>query len=271
MEKELGTSVQVVNKPGGTTQVGMTELVKSKNDGYTLALTSTITTVLTYLDPERQAVFTRKDFEPIAAPGVEPMVISVKADSPYKTTKDLMDAAKASPGKIKVAGNGLGSPTQKAGLMLGKAAGAKFASVHFDGDAPNATALLGGHVDASVTSLPGILPHFKSNGVRVLGITDNEETKFLSGVKTLPSQGYNVVLLLSRGVVGPAGIPADGVAALSGSIKKVTANDEFLKKADEAGLIVKYLDPKQFAAHWDDLDKQVAPMMNDFKAEQKQQ
>ena len=268
LEKELGTPVQVANKPGATTQVGLTELAKSKPDGYTLLLTSTITTVSVYLDPERQAAFSRKDFQPIAAPGVEPMVLSVKADSPYKSTKELLDAAKAGPGKIKVGDNGLGSPTHMAGMLTAKAGGATWAAVHFDGDATNATALLGGHTDAAVTSLPGILPHFKSGAVRVLGITDNEESKFLPGVKTLPAQGYNVVLLLSRGVIGPAGIPADIVQTLAQAIKRITENDEFRKKADEAGLVVRYLDTAQFSAHWDDLEKQAKPLLEEFKAEQ---
>lgn len=100
MEKEFGTTVEVVNKPGATTQVGMTQLARSKPDGYTLAVTATMSTSLAYLDPERKAVFSRADFEAVAGLLQNPNGISSYVDSPYKTTKDLVEAAGASPKKI---------------------------------------------------------------------------------------------------------------------------------------------------------------------------
>src|SRR5665647_1207380 len=107
LEKILGTSVQVENKPGAGQQLGHTEFSKSKPDGYTIGMTNLPTTLTTYLDKERQAVYNRKTFQTIAAPVMDPGAIFVKADSPYKTLKDLVDAAKAKPSTIKGSTTGI--------------------------------------------------------------------------------------------------------------------------------------------------------------------
>ena len=95
MKSELGTSIQVVNKPGASSQVGMTELARAKADGYTLSASPLPAVILTYLDPDRKAIYTSKSFQPLANVIVPPVVVSVKADSPYRTLQDLVAAAKA--------------------------------------------------------------------------------------------------------------------------------------------------------------------------------
>ncbi|HTU00459.1 MAG TPA: tripartite tricarboxylate transporter substrate-binding protein, partial [Candidatus Sulfotelmatobacter sp.] len=97
LEKELGTSVQVLNKPGAGGQVGFTEISRSRPDGYTIGYMILPTVITTYLDPSRKAVFSRKSFELLALQDNDPGIIAVKANSPYKSLKDLIDAAKANP------------------------------------------------------------------------------------------------------------------------------------------------------------------------------
>ncbi len=145
LEKELKTPFQVVFRPGAGAQVGTTELVRSKPDGYTIGYAGVPTTPVIYLDPQRQAVFNRSSFTHIASHFATSALVSVPATSPYKTLKDLVHAAKAQPEKITVATIGLNSPAHLGGMMLEKAAGVKFAFVHFDaGDAPATNAVLGG-------------------------------------------------------------------------------------------------------------------------------
>jgi hypothetical protein len=83
--------VQVVNKPGASTQVGTTEFVKSRPDGYTLLLWAMPAAATIYLDPERQSAYARKDFVPLANAVVEPLALAVRADSPYKTLQEVID------------------------------------------------------------------------------------------------------------------------------------------------------------------------------------
>jgi len=270
MEKQLGVPVEVVNKAGANTQVGMTDLAKAKPDGYTLGANSMPTTSLIYLDPERKAAFDRKSFQPVAVAVVEPTNLAVRADGPYKTTKDLIDAAKDQPGKIKIGTNGFMTPTHMFVIALEKLTGAKFATAHFEGGPLNVAGLMGGHTDACVAG-PSVTRSFVNSGeLRSLGVADTEESKYLPGVKSLPAQGYNVVTLISRGIVAPAGTPMEIVEILSAAVKKTTSEDDFIKKMDDSGIAARYMDNLEYAKHWDDLDLQAQQTLDQVKAEKAQ-
>ena len=142
MEKELGSPVVVVNKPGANTQVGMTFLSQAKPDGYAFSTVSFPTTIGAYLDPERKAVYGRKSFDALALHVWDASLMAVRADSPFKTVQDLVNAAKANPKKITVS-SGVMNDDQFSVLLLQKAAGVQFAQVSFtQGTAPAITALL---------------------------------------------------------------------------------------------------------------------------------
>ena len=98
--KPLAANVEILNLGGASSQVGMTELVTRKADGLTLGQVSLPTLSTVYLQADRKAVFDRKSFEPIAQQSEDGSVIAVKADSPYKTLKDVIDDAKANPNKV---------------------------------------------------------------------------------------------------------------------------------------------------------------------------
>jgi len=118
LEKELGVSVVVVNKPGASTQVGMTQLVQAKPDGHTLGLLTLPGAMLAYLDPSRKAIYSRKDFKVVALQSWDPNGLAVKTDSPHKNLKDLVEAARANPEKIKVGTSGLLSTDHRDSLFL---------------------------------------------------------------------------------------------------------------------------------------------------------
>lgn len=265
LERGLGVPVQVVNRPGANTQVGMTAVALAKPDGYTLGFTSIPSAITVYLDPTRKAVYTRKDFTIVAQTTSDPSVLVVKADGPYKTTKDLVNAAKASPEKIKIAAGGILNVTHIAVLQLEKLAGVKFATVMFDSGAAQLTAVLGGHVDATCTQLPDTLSQFKSGAVRVLGIMDQQESKFFPGVKTMENQGMKANVASGRNVVVPAGTPREIVEFLSASIKKAMESDQSKRKMDDLAMTPRYLDSARAEANWIDVETQVLPFMSGAK------
>ncbi len=267
LEQEIGTSIQLVNKAGAGSQTGITEVAKAKPDGYTIVMNSMPTTIILYVDPERKAAFTRKDIQPVAVVAQEPMVLSVKADSPYKSVKDLVDAAKAAPGKITVADGGLMLPSHMTTLGLSKAAGVQLASVHFNGDSEGTTAVLGGHTDAVVGSVSAALAQMKSGALRALATTDTEELAVIAGVKPLTMQGYDFSCLLTRGIAAPGGTPKEIVDKLSAAVKKVTLNPEFAKKAQEGGFVIRPLDATQYAAQWDEQETLVKTMLEAAKTQ----
>lgn len=263
LERELGTPVQVINRPGAGSQVGVTEIAKAKPDGYTYGLTNIPTTITIYLDPSRQAAFSRKDFQTVALHVVEPTIIGVRADSPIKSLKDLVDAAKANPGKINVGVTGILAHQHLALLQLQRLADVKFNLVVFDGSAPGITALLGGHIDAQFSTVAPYLSQFKSGTVRILAVLDTRESASLPGVKTAEAQGYKLYNQQSRGWSVPTGTPREIVDILSLATKRAMETDEHKKSMEEQGLELRYMDPDQFGAYWDQMEAEVQPLMEE--------
>jgi tripartite-type tricarboxylate transporter receptor subunit TctC len=261
LEKELGTPVVVVNKPGANTQIGMTFLSQAKPDGYTLSTVSFPTTIGAYLDPERKAVYTRKSFQPLAMHVWDASLMAVKADSPLKGVQDLVNAAKANPKKVTVS-SGVLNDDQFSVLLLQKATGVQFAQVSYtQGTAPAITAMLGGKIDVFTGNVGDMRSVVKSGQARILGIMDDEESEFFPGVKTFEAQGFKVYNSSSRGYVMPAGVPKEIVDTLSGAMKKVINSPEQQKRMADMTLKVKYMDAAQFSKYWDEYEATVVELM----------
>jgi tripartite-type tricarboxylate transporter receptor subunit TctC len=262
MEKEIGTSVQVVNKPGGTNQVAANELIAAKPDGYNLMMVSIPSSLVTYLDPDRKAAYARKDFHPVAGAFADGLGVIVKADSPFKTVKDVVDAAKANPGKVSTSTAGILGLNHLGGVAWEQNAGMRLAYVHFDGGAPQMTALLGGHTDVGLISLGNVRAAFKSGTVRVLGIMDKQENELFPGVPTLESQGYKTYASLMYAATGPAGLQKDVVDVLNAAIKKVATSAEYKTRVNEIGMVPRYLDAEGAAGAWADGEAWAKPLLD---------
>jgi tripartite-type tricarboxylate transporter receptor subunit TctC len=264
MEKNLaatGTRIQVENKPGAGWQIGLTALARSRPDGYTIGFTILPQTITNYLDPERQAVFSRKSFQPLGMQVVDPGVIAVKASSPLKSLKDLVDAAKANPAKLKASSTGILSDDHLAILQFQKLTDTKLAIVQFDGSSKAMTALLGGHTDVYFGNVGDTFPQAKAGEVRVLGVMDDDENKFLPG-KTTFSQGIKLESSSSRGLSAPAGVPKELVDILAAAIKNAIADPEHMKKMEEQGLTVRYMEPARMDKYWAEMEEQIKPLMS---------
>lgn len=262
LEKELGTSVVVVNKPGAGSQIAYTELVRSKPDGYLIGKVIFPSVIGSYLDPARKAIYTKKDFQPLAVQVVDPGVIAVKAESPFKTLKDLINAAKAAPEKITITTTGLQTHEHFAVLKLQQVAKVKFAMVHFKGASPAITAVLGGKVDVSCDNVGDLLPHVKSGGMRILAVLDHQQNPFYPGVKTAEEQGYKIYTASSRGYALPKGTPEEIVKILSEAIGRVIASDEHKKRMTDMGLTLRYMNPDQYSKYWDENEEMMKELMS---------
>jgi tripartite-type tricarboxylate transporter receptor subunit TctC len=255
LEKELGVPVVVVNKPGASTQVGLTQLVQSKPDGYTFA-SITFPTSLVYLDPKRKAIFTRKSFQPLAMHVLDSNVVAVKYDSPYKNIKDLVAAAKAAPKKI-TAAVGVRNDDHFTALMFEKAAGIQFAHVTFPGGmAPALTQLIGGKIDVFLGNVGDMRSVVKNNQARMLGVLDDERSEFFPDVPTMEEQGYKIYNASSRGYVLPAGTPKPVVDVLANAIKKVISSDEHKKRIADMTLALRYKSPDDWGKYWEEFEAQ---------------
>ncbi len=267
MERDLGIPIQVVNRPGGGTQVGLTELAKSKPDGYTFGMTNLTTTVLTYIDPDRKATYGRKDFAPLANVAMDTTAVGVATDSPFKTMKDLVDAARAKPGQIRMGDSGLMTSPHLDQLLLAKVAGVKFQPVHFSGGTTLNTAVVGGHIEALTMGIGSISPMLKGGQVRLLGVMSEKESPFAPGVPTMEAQGIKVYAGSSRSFSAPGGTPAAIVERLSLAAKRAMDTDEVKRKLNEILVEPAYMSPTEFAAYWDRAEEEVKPLLELAKKE----
>jgi tripartite-type tricarboxylate transporter receptor subunit TctC len=263
MRKELGVpSVEVINKAGASTQTCLTELAKAKPDGHTVSFFSFNLSLPTYLDKARtQSSYDRKDLQAVSLFTSEDTVIAVKGDSPFKTIKELMDAAKAKPAEIKIADGGLMGTAHLASLDLTQKTGLKFANVHFDGAAPALTALLGGHVDAFASGAGSLGSNVQSGAVRVIALLDSQRSPYLKDVPTLFESGYNVVAASTQGIIVPAGTPKEAVAMLSAAVKKATEDADLKTKLNSIMVTPKYMDTADFEKYWADKETTVKSLL----------
>lgn len=267
MEKELGIPIQVVNKPAGGQQEGLTELAKAKPDGYTIGMTSMPQAIAIYLDPERKAIFNRKSFQPIGMHVVDPGVIAVRTESPFKTLQDLIDAVKANPNKITASTTGIMGDDHLSLLRTQQALNIRFAPVHFtQGGAPSIAALLGGHVDVNFNNVGDYMSQYKSGQVRILAILDKEQSKFYPGVKTFEEQtGIKLYSASSRGVSAPAGVPSEVMDILAAAFKKAWENPEHQKIMFDRALSLRYMSPAEMSAYWEEMEAEMPRLMEEAR------
>ena len=251
-EKILGKPMVVVNRGGAGGQVGWTELARAKPDGYYLGYINLPATNTVVLDPERKANFGVDAFQPIINQVLDPGIIWVRADSPYKTLKDLVDAAKKSPNTVRAATTGILSDDHLAILMMEEAApGAIFRIVHLAGGTDQLKEVLGGNVDCAFDNVGSVAPRARAGELRVLAVMDHQRSKFLPDVPTTKELGYPTVISSStRGIAAPKGLPPAVLKALEAALKKAMEDPEHIQKLEAAGLAVKIMVGAEYARYY---------------------
>ena len=246
LERQLDASIVVENVPGASSQIGLTVLAEAEPDGYTLAHADAPSFFTTYLIPDRQAIYDRDDFAPVARYAGDAFVMAVSADSPFQTLQDVIDAAEAAPSTVKLGTNGQLSSAHTSAVKLATATGAEFALVHLDGSADQVTALLGNHIDVAIAGKVNWLPHLENETVRALAIMTEETNERLPDVPTLAEAGVEAYASTIHGIVAPAGTPEDVVCVLSAALE--AAMDEGLREElAETGLDVNFMDSEAYA------------------------
>lgn len=223
--KYLGTPVVVENRPGGSGMNGPATMSKTaQGDGYTLSQLP----ITAYRIPHMQKV----DYDPINdfsyVIGVAGYTfgIVVKADSPFKTFKDLIDYARANPGKLSYATPGTGTSLHLAMEEIAVKAGVQFLHIPYKGYADGAAALMGGHVMTQVDST-GWAKFVDAGSQRLLATLGDKRTRW--NAPTVSELGVNTVSNSPYGFVGPKGIPPQVVKALHDGFKKAMDDPENLK------------------------------------------
>ena len=254
-EKDLGQSIVVVNKGGAGGQVGWTEMSRAKPDGYYMGFINLPALNTVILDPDRKAAFNADAFVPVINQVLDPGIIWVKGDSPYKNLKDLIDAARKNPQKISAATTGILSDDHLAILMMEEAApGALFRIVHFEGGAPVMTAVMGGHIECAFDNVGSVFRRIRTGELRALAVMDTQRSPFIPDVPTMRELGYPTVISSStRGIAVPKGTPQPVIKRLEQSLKKAMDDPEHLKKMEEAGLQLRIMVGEEYAKYYREL------------------
>jgi tripartite-type tricarboxylate transporter receptor subunit TctC len=256
-EKILGQPIVIENKTGGTGTVALAAMLSQNPDGYTLC--GTPTSVLIRVSQMQKVPFQAfKSFKLIIG-FTEPLLgIVVKNDSPYKTLKDLMDAAKKNPGKLKYATTGVGSTTHAAVDEIAAAEKVQMIHVPYKGSIEALTSLLGGHVDfASLTS--ELIPSVKSGQTRLLATMGDKRSPKFPDVLTLKELGYDFANDAVFSIVGPSNLPPEIAKKLEKAFAQAIKNKEYLDALDKMDMVPVHYEGKAFdvflRVHWKKINK----------------
>ena len=234
-EKLLPVRMQVVNKPGGNGAVAAAFLAEKKGEAHTIGLITSAWIISPLVTAE--AKVTLQDLTPIAQLVLEPALVAVRADAPYKTMREFIEAAKANPGQLKQSGGSLTARDSIMRQVLQNATGAKWAFISFPGGGERIAALLGGHVNMMIVEPQEAGENIRAGKMRVLAQVSDKRLVAFPDVPTLKEAGYDVALIPQmRGVVAPPGIAPDVVEFW----------DDFLRKLTRTAAWRKYLEDNQF-------------------------
>lgn len=245
----LGQPIAVVNRTGGGGSLGTQAVLDAPKDGYTILMTTSGNHILTPLkNPE---VGYRYDaFVPIGQVASRTMVLAVRADAPWQTLDEFVEDARAEPGRYT-----FGSvPAVLPFLVvdeLAKEAGIELVHIPQQGDAPGATALLGGDLDILPASLSSVASNLEAGTMRALAVFNEERDPAFSNVPTAKEQGFDVV---GNPFTGPAvakGAPDEIIEKLRMTLVEVVEDAAFLEKAKRAGTHIEYVDAERFGEIWE--------------------
>jgi len=254
ISKATGINIQVVNKPGGSTLVGVYEMVRSKPDGRTLVATSSSTTTINYLNPERQAQFGREDFQPVALLARDPQFIYTPADGRFDTLKDLIQAAVDEPGSVTWGINAPLVPTHVMALFIEDATGARFTFVPFSGGAETTVALAGGQIDVAGSSGLVGRPFVEDGRLRVLAAVDEGEQDLFPDVKSAVDQGFQARARSYYGLLAPAGVDREILQFWNEQVDAALATEEVQERLANATLIPTPMTLEEYEQHWDEAE-----------------
>ncbi|MDP2410409.1 MAG: tripartite tricarboxylate transporter substrate binding protein [Pseudolabrys sp.] len=262
LEGVLGKPVTVQNIAGGGGWTGWGTLASAKPDGYTIGYLNVPAIYAGYLDPKLGRKETLESFTPIINHVIDHVVLTVKADSKFKTLKDMVDEAKAKPNTVSITAHGVGGDEHLAILAIEAATGAKFRVVQNKSTPESKSQALGGHVQVLASNVSEIATEVKAGDLRVLGVMSEEPSGFLPGAPTFKSQGFNILASNSRGIATPAGLPKDVEQKLVAALEKVILSKDHQQKAETLFLEPRVIRGADYAKFLKDNEQDIKKLMN---------
>jgi tripartite-type tricarboxylate transporter receptor subunit TctC len=257
LEKYLGAPVVVINKVGGGGVPGMMYVRDAKPDGYTISCGGYSLSFFQYWKPEGLLLW---DYIWIAQTYWTPVVVAVNTKSPFNTLNELMDYAKAHPGKLRHGNTGTGSSTYFATEAFSRKFGIKFTQVPYKGEGPAVIGIGAGEVDFAFGLYVAFRPLIEEGKLRVLAVADEKRNPFYPEIPTFREKGFDFVMPAWEDVHASKGIPKNVYDKLSEGCKKALTDPELIERYAKIGLNASYQSGPEFTEwlkSWDDWAKKI--------------
>jgi tripartite-type tricarboxylate transporter receptor subunit TctC len=248
MTKTFAQPVIVENKSGANGNIGTEAAAKSAPDGYTLLMGGNSPLSLNVGLYPKLPYDPLRDFETISRVATQPNLFAANPGVPVKSVAELVQYAKANPGKLTYASNGNGSPQHLAAEQLKRMAGIDMVHVPYKGAAPTAAALLAGEVSVAFNIILLPLPYVQSGRLTGLAVASSKRSPLAPDIPTMAELGYPIDIDTWYGLVAPAGTPKDVVAKLNAETVRILGLSNLREKTRSQGIELGGSTPDEFAA-----------------------
>jgi tripartite-type tricarboxylate transporter receptor subunit TctC len=244
----LGQQIVVDNRPGGALTIGINMVVRAAPDGYTLGY-GNIGGLAINRSMMKVPYDALKDIQPVAQTNSNGMLLAVAPSLPVKSVRELIDYAKAHPGKLSNASSGNGTPGHFGGELFKEMTGINMVHVPYKGGAAAMTELMAGRVHVMFESMSSIIPHHRSGRVRGLAVSSPKRSPHYPDIPTVAESGVpGFDMTVWSGLITPAGIPKPVLARLNDAINKAIASPGLRAKYAANGVETVGGTPEEFGA-----------------------
>jgi len=237
--KELGVPVVVENKPGANATIAGNEAARAKPDGLTLWYAASATITISPNVMSKMPFDPATDLTPIAPLQSYHMVLMVNNNEPYRNIRELVDYAKAHPGKLSYGSFGIGSSTHLSMLLLARRSGIELTHVPYKGSSATLIDLMGGQINMTMDIIGNAMPYIQSGKLRAIAVTSPQRNASLPNVPTIAESGIEGVQDFDvggwSGIYAPKGMAPTLVERLNKAVNAALAQPELANRIKNLG------------------------------------
>ena len=249
MGQVLGQTIIIDNRAGAGGNIGTEMIAKAKPDGYVIGMGNFAPLAVNHALFKKIGFDPVNDIVPIMAIETGPLVLMVRIDSPFKSVKDIVAAAKAAPGKYSYGSGGIGGTHHLSGALLEHTAGIDLIHAPYKSGSAAATDLMGGQTHMQFEQMYAAMPSIQGGKLRALAITSKTRSPLLPNIPTMAEAGYPAVEVMNwQGIIGPKGLPADIVKLLNAAGNKAMQDKDMRERMLGQGNEILSGTPEAFAA-----------------------
>lgn len=246
LQNRLQQTVTVDNKPGANSIIGVDMLAKAPADGSTFAVVIAAYAANTTLYP-KLPYDPRKDLTGVSLMGVSPLLAAVNNDAPFKTAKELIDYARAHPGKVSFGSSGNGSAAHLTSELLKSLTKTYMVHIPYRGAVPALTDLMGGQIQLFFDAATGLINQSKAGKVRLIGVSSDRRLPAVPDVPTFIEQGFaGFTGSTWAGMLAPAATPREIVKRMSEEVSRIIRSEETKARLDAMGTFAAGGTPEEF-------------------------